>query len=279
IKKLNWKDILEIFQEMIRKNYLDVRRMYRITGKAKLAIDFHDIPYYGKDDDLFITRGKPKSGTNKFLKIISIDIVERGRRFTLSIIPMNTFKSKRKVIKDLLNHIKGLVRIDCVLMDRGFQSIDVYKLFNKRKKNWITPVKKTAKIMSIMDECAKKNVWKTIYRLQCNRNYIDVRLLIYPTEDGDLVGFFTNMDVEPDWVARTYPQRWGIETGYRVKKEFRAKTCSTSFTVRLLFILVSVVLYNFWILLNVENHILGEKTITVRKVRITFRRILEQGIT
>ncbi len=87
------------------------------------------------------------------------------------------------------------------------------------------------------------------------------------------------MSVEPDWVAKTYPERWGIETGYRVKKEFRAKTCSRSFVVRLFFILISVILYNFWVSLNVESHILGEKTLTVRKVRITFRRIIETDIT
>ncbi len=279
IKKLHWKYILEIFQRMIKKNYLKIRRMYRLTGKVKVAIDFHNIPYYGKDKCIFIVRGKRKGGTNKFYRIISIDIVKRGRRFTLGIIPMNTLKSKKKVIEDLVNQLKGVVKIDCILMDRGFQSIDVYKTLWKMKKNWITPVKKSAKIMRIMDECAKNGVWKTIYRLQCNKNYIDVRLLIYPTKDGDLVGFFTNMNVEPGWVARTYPERWGIETGYRVKKEFRAKTCSRSFVVRLFFILISVILYNFWVSLNVESHIFGEKTLTVRKVRITFRRIIEADIT
>ena len=279
IKKLHWKNLLEIFQQMIKNNYLKVRRMYRLTGKVKLAIDFHDIPYYGKDKCIFVVRGKEKAGTTKFYRIISIDIVERGRRFTLGIIPMNTLKSKKEVVENLINQLKGLVKIDCILMDRGFQSIEVYKSLKEKKKKWITPVKKSAKIIRVMDECARAGIWKTIYRLQCNRNYIDVRLLIYQTKDGDLVSFFTNMDVEPDWVAKTYPERWGIETGYRVKKEFRAKTCSRSFVVRLFFILISVILYNFWISLNVENHILGAKTLTVRKVRITFRRIIEIGIT
>jgi len=279
IKKLHWKDVLEIFQKIIKNNYLKIRRMYRLTGKVKLAIDFHDIPYYGKDKPIFVVRGKGKAGTNKFYRIISMDIVEKGRRFTLGIIPMNTLKSKKKVVESLAKELKGIVRIECILMDRGFQSIEVYKSMWKMKKNWITPVKKSAKIMRIMDECVKNDIWKTIYRLQCNKNYIDVRLLIYPTKDGDLVGFFTNMNVDPDWVARTYPDRWGIETGYRVKKEFRAKTCSRSFVVRFFFILISVILYNFWISLNVENHLLGEKTLTVRKVRITFRRIIEIDIT
>ncbi len=166
IKKLHWKDVLEIFQQMIKSNYLKTRRMYRLTGKVKLAIDFHDIPYYGKDKCIFVVRGKGKAGTNKFYRIISIDIVEKGRRFTLGIIPMNTLKSKKKVVEDLVNQLKGLAKTYCILMDRGFQSIEVYKSMWKMKKNWVTPVKKSAKIMRVMDECAKNDIWKTIYRLQ-----------------------------------------------------------------------------------------------------------------
>lgn len=275
IKKLDWKNILRIFQEMIRQNYLQIRIMYRLTSKVKIAIDFHDISYYGKDDSKWIIRSKQKNGTTKFFRIATVDIVKRGRRFTLAVIPINTFKSKRKVVKDLVNQMKDLVKIECILMDRGFESIEVYRSLNKMKKKWITPVKKSAKIMRIMDECAKNGVWKTLYRLQCNRDYIDVKLLIYPTKDGDLVGFFTNMDVEPEWVAEAYPQRWGIETGYRVKKEFRAKTCSKSFVVRLFFVLLSVMLYNFWVSVNVEYIQTGEKTITVRMVRIALRRLIE----
>lgn len=275
IKKLGWKDVLEIFQRMISQNYLQMRKMYRLTGKVKVAIDFHDIPYYGEDDSKWIIRGKQKNGTTRFFRIATVDIVKRGRRFTLAVIPINTFKSKRKVVENLVNQMKGLVKIECILMDRGFESIEVYRSLNKMKKKWITPVRKSARIMRIMDECARAGIWKTLYRLQCNKDYIDVKLLIYPTKDGDLVGFFTNMDVEPEWVAKTYPQRWGIETGYRVKKQFRARTCSRNFVVRLFFVLLSVILYNFWVSVNVEYIHTKKETITVRIVRITLRRLIE----
>jgi len=87
IKKLEWRQILEVFQKMMTGNYLKIRRVYRLTGKVKLAIDFHDIPYYGKDKCIFVMRGKEKSGTNKFYRIISIDIVERvlGQNYSNSI--------------------------------------------------------------------------------------------------------------------------------------------------------------------------------------------------
>lgn len=275
IKKLKWEDILKIFQEMVKENYIKIRKIYRLTGKVRIAIDFHDIPYYGKDDNPWIVSGKQKGGTNKFLRIATADVVKRGRRFTLAVIPINPLKTKREVLEDLVYQMREIVDIECILMDRGFESIEVYKSLNKMKKKWITPVKKSAKIMRIMDECAKAGVWETIYRLQCNKEYIDVRLLIYPTKDGDLVGFFTNMDVDPEWVAMAYPDRWGIETGYRVKKEFRGKTCSRNFTVRLFFLMLSILLYNFWVAVNVWYFQNGMRTLTVRKVRISLKRVIE----
>ncbi len=68
-------------------------------------------------------------------------------------------------------------------------------------------------------------------------------------------------EVEALWVQRlaeTYRKRWGIETGYRVKKEFRAKTSSVSPGVRFVFLFLSVILYNTWVLVNGRNTTEGQ---------------------
>ena len=43
-----------------------------------------------------------------------------------------------------------------------------------------------------------------------------------------------------------YADRWGIETGFREKEGFRARTCSLSYPVRLLLFLVSVLAATIW---------------------------------
>ncbi|MEM5793577.1 MAG: transposase, partial [Candidatus Aenigmatarchaeota archaeon] len=187
--------------------------------------------------------------------------------------------SKRRLVEDIVREIKGIVDIGLILLDRGFESIEVYRLLNRMRKRWITPVRKNAKIMKIMDECAKNGIWGSVYRLQSNREYLDVKLVIYQTKDGDLVGFFTNINAEPEFIANVYTQRWGIETGYRIKKQFRTRTCSTNFTVRLFLFLVSTLIYNFWVSLNVENYILEEETLTVRDVKIMFRIVIQEDFT
>lgn len=45
-----------------------------------------------------------------------------------------------------------------------------------------------------------------------------------------------------------YSRRWGIESGYRDKKSFRARTCSLSYQVRLLLFLASVLAATIWTL-------------------------------
>ena len=52
-------------------------------------------------------------------------------------------------------------------------------------------------------------------------------------------------------LSRLYSKRWGIETSYRVKKDFRPKTTSKNYVIRLFYFLFSVSLYNIWEFLNV----------------------------
>ena len=60
-------------------------------------------------------------------------------------------------------------------------------------------------------------------------------------------------------MAESYRKRWRIETGYRVKKKVRGKTCSRSYAVRLFLQLLSMVLYNLWQLYNSMARMIGER--------------------
>ena len=72
-------------------------------------------------------------------------------------------------------------------------------------------------------------------------------------------------------IADFYSRRWQIETGYRVKKyAFRGKTTSRKYIIRYIYFMLSVVLYNFWILINgiliIELNLKGDKPILSAKV-------------
>ena len=58
------------------------------------------------------------------------------------------------------------------------------------------------------------------------------------------IGFATNVpDVDPD----SYGNRWGIETGYRMIENTRAKTHSKNPAARLLCFVYSVAIFNAWV--------------------------------
>lgn len=64
-------------------------------------------------------------------------------------------------------------------------------------------------------------------------------------------GFATNLPRSlavklPLFIPEEYRRRWGIETGYRVQDNAQAKTASTDYRLRLLYQMVSVLLYNVW---------------------------------
>jgi len=50
----------------------------------------------------------------------------------------------------------------------------------------------------------------------------------------------------PMFIPSEYRCRWGIETGYRVQDNVQAKTTSVNYKLRLLYQMVSVLLYNIW---------------------------------
>jgi hypothetical protein len=55
-------------------------------------------------------------------------------------------------------------------------------------------------------------------------------------------------------VLEEYRRRWNIEMGYRVKNEFKIRTCSKNDVASVLFFVVRSILHNF---LNVQKSILS----------------------
>ena len=59
------------------------------------------------------------------------------------------------------------------------------------------------------------------------------------------IGFATNMQLKD---SELYSKRWGIETGYRMMGEARARTRSTKTVSRIFCFLYSVVMFNAWMM-------------------------------
>lgn len=84
-------------------------------------------------------------------------------------------------------------------------------------------------------------------------NRAEFKLVFVNDKQGTKRVFATNILVPEDLTQQYfgwYSKRWGIETSYRVKGDFKARTTSKYYSVRLFYFMWSVCLYNIWILVS-----------------------------
>lgn len=276
---------LQIQLEHVTNFSCQMAERRRLFGKyAAVAIDIHDIPYYGKVNNPRIMGCKHKNGTSYCYKYATIDIVEKNQRFTLKSIPLTQLSNDNAtIVNELLEHAMKYLHIKYVLLDRGFFSIEVLRVLERLKLKYIMPATKNDRIKQVVKDNSNRLSYFLKYTMG-NKEKVTFNLMVkYDEKKREYYTFATNFEIiykkDIEHIAETYRKRWGIETGYRVKHDFLAVTTTQSYTVRLLYFMVSVILYNFWLLCNLvycrERGIeLGTQKITTRVLKIHIRKYL-----
>lgn len=274
LHKLGWREMAGAIAGVNRElqGMAEARRFFE--APAVLAMDYHDKMYHGKRHP-WISGTKPKEGTSWAYRLATIDIVEPGRRFTLDWMAVKPLMSTEQVVKHLVRQAREQVEISLLLLDRGFFSVEVIRALQALGVRFIMPAVRNREIARLLREARADS--SMAYRFG-GRDGVDIRLVFYyDQEEDEMVVFATNiMDWEPKSIAEAYRSRWGIETGYRVKKDFLALTTSPSPVVRYLFLFLSVVLYNAWVLANglmavVAGEGSAKPRITAKRMRRLFR--------
>lgn len=277
LNKLSVVEIMGCLNESVEDIFTQARKKHRISGKVDIAVDVHEIPYYGKDNSIFVLGGKHKDGTNKFYKVVTICIVSAGRRYTLAAIPVCFFDITVRLLEQLVQIAGKYVEIRYLFLDRGFLSVDIINGLYGLGVKFIIPIKRNDKVVRLMGNCFLRGIDRIKYTMSSGNKETVCDLVILETDD-DLVGFATNIVGEPETIAKLYRRRWGIETSYRVKNQFYGRTCSRKAKIRLLFIFLSFMLYNLWIMANKLLECEGLH-VTAGDMCIEFVRLMENGIT
>lgn len=269
MRNLALEEWVEMFDEVTDAIYLQAKRMGVFQRPVDIAIDFTDLPYYGDKNDFWVVGGKHKKGTNWFHRFASVHIVVAGRRFTLKVIPINSFSKSttERVIKELIENARKRVRIRNVYLDREFYNVSCIKVLNSLRVNWLMRAKKSKRIKDWPKQYKTSHVERytmgeAIYvNKSTTFNLVMVRGEKVRREEGYVL-FATNMNITDEAaedLLDLYETRWGIETGYRLINQFRAKTTSRDIGVRYFEFMFSVSLYNLWVLANIWlGVVLGE---------------------
>jgi len=240
----SWEQTMQQFKQALTDSVKLAKKQGWFNRPVLCAVDFHDDLYYGKHT-YGVVGCYSKRGTNRCFRIATLDVCEAGRRFTLAAIPVFKGVSKESVVKELVKEARKHVKIKCLLLDREFYSINVFRRLDRLKLDYIVCAKKTGKLLRAVE-------YRTYveYTLKNPEDEYTINLTVYRPDDKNLWAYATNLKCRPETIAYVYKRRWGIETGYKSKNRYSANTTSRRYKVRLFLILLAVVLFNLWVLAN-----------------------------
>jgi len=242
-----FRRIFDVILEFGKKNYSFIRKR-----KLDIAIDVHEVPYYGNKSDPFVIGGKQDRGTNHFFKFITCSIVIAGRRFVLDALMIHPFDNLEDLVDKLIKRSRQKIRIDKVYLDRGFDRPSIIRVLKKNHIRYLMPKVRSSTVKQWFDK-AEDCKSKVIKDFKIGDE--TTTLVLVNDEEGVKRAFSTNLDIPEQltqYLFRFYSRRWGIETSYRqLEHDFKPRTTSKNFHIRLFYFLFSTCLYNMWILINV----------------------------
>lgn len=272
--RLRQADGDEVLAWFLSMNH-EILEHHRRGGSLKpsaVAIDLHGRAFYGKDKTHAIGM-KKKAGTSYAHALITLERV-REPRVCLSAHPFLQFDTFAKSIKTAVEEARRYQKITLLLIDSAAYSADCLETLDELGHPYIVPAPWNSKIKDRISEAQTSacQIAGTKYRAEWAQLPLGKAkpTLVLLFDDSKTKGakkeekgtkskkksvfaFVTNMKVTKRNVAQLgglYRSRWGIETGYRVRKVYRIRTNCLKYAVRLLFMLLEILLYNLWVYLN-----------------------------
>lgn len=259
LKKLNIMELIESNEKILMQRPLE---SLKTDKEYEFAIDYTNDPYYGKIDvsnEKYVIRGQSKKSTNSFYSYVSLYIINKKERFTISVLPVEKGKSKVEYLDYFIDLIKKLnfgIKILC--LDREFYSIDVFEFLRKHKIPHIVPVvKKGKKIKKILNGNKSR---RETYTMKNSKKKILLDIVIdvkymrgkRGKKGRENLGFvvFRVDDWSPRKVSSVYRKRFAIEASYRMRNIVKPRTSSKNATVRYFYALISFLLKNVWLCLQ-----------------------------
>lgn len=249
IKENKIEDILTSF----RKMNLELFKMMKLENNIHdIAIDFHDISYYGDKNTPGIRGIKLKNGSSWGKSFCTLDIIGTSH-LTLDVIDINSLnKNYSLFIESLFTRLKTIgVKTGTAYLDKEFFNTDVISKLDELKVNFVIAARSNQVINRELKNHQKE--WgntSTIFEYQFQKGGPCFNIVaIYDDKKKKYLLFATNKKAESiekfeKMIPEEYRKRWNIETGYRVKNDFKIRSCTKSPVARVLFFIIQCIMYN-----------------------------------
>jgi putative transposase len=232
----------------------------------EVAIDYHDRPYYGKGEqaqELWV-RGKAKEGTTRFYRVATAYLILNGVRVTLAIHFVLPEDEAVGVVDRLLRCVQAQgIRISCLLLDKGFESIAMMQYLTRQGQAALIacPIRGTSGGTRAL--CQGRKSYTTEYTFQDKHgqgftaSVLVCRVFTTARRTGRrqrqaewLLFVELGLTLSPRYARHLYRHRFGIETSYRCEGHVRGWTTAKNPAYRFVLLALAFVLLNVWILLR-----------------------------
>ena len=246
-----------------------------LRKKQKIALDLNLQPYYGKPqaDPQELYKGKKKAGTRTFHAYATAYVIFKGCRWTLALRDVHHSDPWDAIVRDLMRQVQRAgVRVECVLLDRGFYCVDVVRYLQRARYPFVMPAirrglkpddpggptgtwafttwKRSGWADYRLRNQAQQRAWVRlavcrVWGRSDRKGRRRMQVWLYATW-----GLRASASLE--WVRQTYRKRFGIESSYRQLHEALIRTSTRDPRLRLFFVGLALVLRNVYVWLHWE---------------------------
>jgi len=231
------------------------------TG-VEVAIDFHDEPFYGKQEATraVTCSGQAKKGTTHFVRIATAYVIWRQVRLTMAVHYVLPKEEALEILKILLQRLQKLGFSAKVLyLDKGFAATPIIEYLAKEAKQpaiIANPIRgKTGGTRAL---CHGRSSYTTSYTFTNGTTAIvAMKVSLVPDKTGKprrkwLAFIVILLDWSVDKIYQEYRRRFGIECSYRILRRLRATTSSRNPALRFFLLSLGLILTNVWVFLRWE---------------------------
>lgn len=279
-------DKKEILKMCIRYSTEVVKLIKNIFMRSNftIAIDFTEDSYYGDKENPYVVGGQRKNSTNYSFRMLTAAITEANFRFVLFAYPVTKDDNNDALlVEEALRKVRKLgIVIEKVLLDREFYNSKIIFCCNVFDIDYIIPMKKDSRAERKIEELkkAEKKFPIIVQNYEIEDQLTNLLLMEDTNDKGEKIiyGFITNIEIEkfrnePEIISECYRKRWDIENANKFQDAFNIHTNSTNGLVRYFFFVLTVLLHNFWVLVNLFG-----KTYEIGKVSLNFIKEIECAI-
>jgi putative transposase len=235
----------------------------RRGGPVEVAFDFHDRPYYGKQDQktALWARGEAKDGTTRFYRVATAYAIVHGQRVTLAIRFVLPEDQTVDMVRDLRQALLlRALRIGALYLDKGFSGAPVVKYLRRCQQPSLIACPIRGKKGGTRALCRGRASYRTEYtfnegleeqftaQLAVCRVFTTSRRTKRGKRRAEwLLFIMIALDWTPEQCRQRYRKQFGIKTSYRLGNKQLGWTTSPNPAYRFVLIGLGFLLLNLWV--------------------------------